>query len=446
MGNDPDAKLKTFALMIKFGHDLFEKKDLFGVSSAAVNDSHILLGFRSSSIYLFDNKKISVLGQFAQAEVNEYSATVLAQKRLIRATKFDSHGFAVIPNDKLPEELSGNESTYLMCKLTPPESSSLTCSYIWILEYEKEIPKNIIITAQLLGRSISESLSLTMCSVSFNRWKHFRFFGKYLRFAIPLVLLCTLMFLPVQEKITADFMLKSPEITAAYAKYDGFVTQCLKQDGEQVRKGEVIVRFDTAQLQYRLANAKLALKEAEADLNLAQQNAFTDEKNLGKVKLLQARCNILAVSVKEAEWYLKNSEIKSPADGILVLADERAERLIGKSVRIGEKLFEVYGGYGIVAEIMVSEQDSSILLGPFDPELFLHTAPEKGLHGKILSVSQYPVLNEKKSYSYPVRIRLEDNEREKLRFGMRGVARLSGKDVSLGYYLFKKLILYFRNW
>ena len=33
-----------------------------------------------------------------------------------------------------------------------------------------------------------------------------------------------------------------------------------------------------------------------------------------------------------------------------------------------------------------------------------------------------------------------------VRFGMRGVVKLSGKKVSSGYYLFKNLILYFRNW
>ena len=67
MANENDARLKTFALIIKFGHDLFEKKDLAGVAAAAVNDSRILLGFRSSAIYrMQDHKKIDLLGQFAQ--------------------------------------------------------------------------------------------------------------------------------------------------------------------------------------------------------------------------------------------------------------------------------------------------------------------------------------------------------------------------------------------
>ena len=447
MANENDARLKTFALIIKFGHDLFEKKDLAGVAAAAVNDSRILLGFRSSAIYrMQDHKKIDLLGQFAQTEIHEYSAAVLAQKKLIADTVFDPQGIAVIGNEHLPEELSGNDAVYLLCRLTPPETAHLECSYIWLLEYEKDVPKNVVTTAQLLGRSVAEALCLAECSASGIRRKFTRASGRALRMALLAALLGGAMLIPVEERTTAEFMLKAPAVTAAYAKADGFVSQCLKQDGAYVRKDEVIVRFDTAELQYRLENARAALKEAEADLELARQNAFTDEKNLGKVKLQQARCDILKVSVKEAEWYLQNAEIKSPAEGVLVLTDEWAEQASGKSVRTGDKLFEIYGGSGMIAEIMVHERDSSILQHTFKSELFLHTAPEKGFSGNVISAAQYPVLSEKKTYCYPIRIQLEDETCKNLRFGMRGIAKLTGEKISLGYYLFKNLILYFRNW
>jgi hypothetical protein len=78
--------------------------------------------------------------------------------------------------------------------------------------------------------------------------------------------------------------------------------------------------------------------------------------------------------------------------------------------------------------------------------LFLHTAPEKGIAGTIVSVAQYPVLNEQNLYCYTIRMKLPETAEKNLRFGMRGVAKISGSEVSLGYYLFKNMILYFRNW
>ena len=34
---------------------------------------------------------------------------------------------------------------------------------------------------------------------------------------------------------------------------------------------------------------------------------------------------------------------------------------------------------------------------------------------------------------------------EQLRYGMRGIAKLAGREVRLGYWLFKSAVLYFRG-
>lgn len=447
MANDSEAKLKLLALIIKFGHDLFDRKDLRSVAAAAVNNSHALLKFRSSAVFRQDkNKKCNVLGQFGQSEINEYSAAVLLQKQLISKTAFPENNIAFWENSQLPPELAANNSVYLLCRLPQPESSLCDSTYIWLLEYEKNIPETAVTTAQLLGKSVAEALSFAEISGSGGKWKISRYCNKFVKITCLVLLLGALMFIPVRDRANAEFMLKAPDITAAYAWYDGVLARCLKQDGDLVRKGETIVQFDTAELNYKLANAQSALKEAEAELDLAQQTAFTDESKLGKVKLLQVRCKSLKIAVEEAQWYLKNSEIKAAAGGILVLTDGRAEQLKGKAVRAGDKIFEIYGGQGMIAEIMVNERDSSILHDKFNAELFLHTAPEKGISGEIVSSAQYPVLTEQNLYCYVIRVKLPENEEKNLRFGMRGVAKLSGRKVRLGYYLFKNLILYCRNW
>ena len=447
MTSESDAKLKTLALIVKFGHDLFDGKDVSGVAAAAVNNSYPLLKFRSSSIFrLKKNRKCDILGQFAQTQVNEFSAAARQQKKIAGEAVFNNDGIALLSNAQLPEELAGNNSVYLLCNLPLPGIARLDCSYVWLLEYEKNVPENMITTARLLGKSIAEALSSAENSISAGRWNFPRFCYRGAVYIFCLLLLCTVMLIPVRENATADFMLKAPDITAAYARFEGPVAKCLKQDGDFVRKGESVVLFDTAERKYRQMQAEAEWKEAAAELELATQTAFTDESKLGNVELLKARCKVLQVAVSEAQWYLDHSEIKAKADGILVLTDGRAEQLTGKAVKTGDKLFEVYGGNGMVAEIMVNERDSSILQNKIKIELFLHTAPEKGFSGEIISVAQYPVLNEQNLYCYKVLVKLPDMPEKGLRFGMRGVAKLSGNNVFLGYYLFKNLILYFRNW
>ena len=447
MTNESERKLKTLALIIKFGHDLFAGKDVGSIAAAAVNDSHVLLNFRNAAVFrLSENKKCNVLGQFGQAEVNEFSTAVVQQKKLISNTVFDKDNIAILSSDKLPEELAADNAVYLLCRLPMPAAADLQCSYVWLLEYEKSVPETAVTTAQLLGKSMAEALCLAEASRAGSKRKLSRFAGNFIKISCVVLLLAAGMFIRIRESATAEFMLKAPDVTAAYAWFDGQIAKCLKEDGDIVRKDEVVVVFDTAELNYRLANAQSSLKEAETALELAQQTAFSDESKLGKVKLLQAKCNILQVTVNEVQWYLKNSVIKSRSDGILVLSDGRAREFAGKAVKSGDKLFEVYGGSGMIAEIMVNERNSSILQEKFDAEMFLHTTPEKGITGKIISVAGYPVLNEQNLYCYTVRVQLPEDAEKKLRFGMRGVARLSGKKVSLWYYLFKNLIVYFRNW
>ena len=93
---------------------------------------------------------------------------------------------------------------------------------------------------------------------------------------------------------------------------------------------------------------------------------------------------------------------------------------------------------------MVPEKDSAILEQSPSLTLFLHTSPELPIVGKILSTRRYPELTEQKTYCYKVRVKLQ-NAPAGLRYGMRGVARISGGRVSIGYRLFKSSVLYFRG-
>jgi hypothetical protein len=146
--------------------------------------------------------------------------------------------------------------------------------------------------------------------------------------------------------------------------------------------------------------------------------------------------------VREAQWYLAHSTIKSPADGLLVLAGGRADRIENKAVRTGDKLFDIYGGKGIVAEIQVNERESSILAGKLEATLFPYTAPENGLRTEIISVRKIPELTEQRIYCYTVKARVLNPDG--MRYGMRGIARLQGERIPMWYYLFRSLVVYLR--
>ena len=445
MTNDETAsRLKTFALMLKFGHDLFAAPDYDTAALQAVNDSMALLNFKSAAIFEVQDKVCTVIGQYGQTTVNPNSKQALLQKQLVESIDLQETPLTVSAADgTVPELFNGSNSFFCLKLPMPAAARSSGLSFILLLEYDNGIPNYVSNTAKLLGTSIAEALAFHKFSTR-RFWKNRKTVSKVLWWGVILAVLSLLMFVPVPESATADFMLKAPEITAAYAPFEGSVRCCLKQSGERVRKGEVIAEYDTEQLKYRLDMAQAAVREVEAELQLEQQNAFTDQEKLGKVKLLEVRLAALQVSVKEAQWYLDHSRIKSPADGTLLLSDSKAELLTGKSLRIGEKVFEVHGGKGMIAEIAVNEENSSILQKKFSLALFLHTAPEKALAAKTTGISSYPELTEQRVYCYKVSAELAGGDKE-LRYGMRGVAKLSGAKVFCGYAIAKRIILWFRS-
>ncbi len=440
------ARLKAFALMLKFGHDLFDAKDFRSAAALAVSNSRSLLNFRTASLLELADGKAQVIAQYGQPEPNVHSRLALLQERLALSLVPGEEPQILTRKNGLSPELAAGNAVYCCCFLRPPANTAGTeFSFLWLLEYEKEIPAYVPNTVKLLAASVSEALHYQrLCKNGL--WKVKRHVKRNWIRAALFVFLCALMFLPVSESATAEFTLKAPVVTCANAWFDGQIARCLVQDGEIVKKGDPIVEFDTAQLSYRLASAQGTLRELEAELALEQQNAFTDEARLGKVKLLAARRETARIAVDEAKWYLEHSRICAPADGLLVLADGRAEQLAGKAVRTGDKLFEVFGGEGMAAEIPVDERDASILRGVFSVTLYLHTAPETAIPAEIREVSRYPELTERKTFCYMVRAELAPGAESGMRYGMRGIAKLSGGKVTLGYRLFKSALLYFREW
>ncbi len=65
-------------------------------------------------------------------------------------------------------------------------------------------------------------------------------------------------------------------------------------------------------------------------------------------------------------------------------------------------------------------------------------------HGKIVSISPKPILTDKRQFCYIIELELPENNPAFV-YGMRGVARVKGRRVSLGYYLFRNLILWWRR-
>lgn len=443
MSADPAAKVRTLALILKFGHDLFRCDSVENCAIEAVNNSFAMLKFNSSALYAKKEGVFTLLGRYGTPEVNPHTPLCEAETALL-ATIEDDAEVTVRPIGSV-----NGSGTAAVLRLRPVPETAAAPELWWYMEFAGELPAPLLNTAKLLGNSISEAMTHQYLLKAAAGKGHSGSKAKRKLFIIILLLLITgAMFIPVKESAKGEFVLKAPEITAVYAKTDAPVKNCFKKEGETVKKGELILVLDKEQLNYKLHIARSQLQETEAELALERSAAFPDQSRLGKVKLLEARRKAAAVAVEEALWHLRHTELYAPCDGIITFGTLRPEALANRAVHTGDKLFEVLSGKGVTVEIDINERDASVLhshSAPPEAELFLHTAPEKSIPARITSIARVPELNSERAYCFKVHARPAADSSAN-RYGMRGVAKLHGGKVPLGYALFKSTVLYFRGW
>lgn len=442
MANEAElaSKLKMLALTMRLGHDLAAAQSLQEAASMAVNNPQSMLQYKSASLFLCKSGKPELLAQYGQVSKDEESRISRAQGRWLCGLDIKDEPYIAEDSEALPEELRGNK--YCVIRLKAPNKCT-SAFFLWVTVFETGIPTGFANAARLIGSSMADSLFFQLQV----RKSHGHVMGKAVKLLFWLLVLSACvyaMFIKVPESAKGDFVLVPGKIDSAYAWFDGPIAQCLRQNGEIVRQGEVIAVYDTSQLDYKLALAESALLETETELEIERRGALTSPERQVKAKLLEARLENLRVNVRECKWFIEHAQIKAPSSGVLVLADGRAEQLTGRAVRIGEHLFDIYGNAGVTADIFVNERDSSILSSTPSVVLFLHTMPDVSIEAEVIEVMQYPELTEQRTFCY--RIRCSLGEGDGYRYGMRGVARLRGKEVTIGYQLFKNAILYFRRW
>ncbi len=451
--NEWSARLKAFGMIVKLGHDVFNAPDFNVAGGIAVNSSRALLKYKSSALLELSGGKARIVAQYAQLNVNPHSDVAHQQVTLCEHLEFEPNPRVLKLADigSLDDETGGALSQLLegngqlmAVRLEPPAFlGKVDFRLIWLIEFPDEIPGYAANAVGILMHNYANALYCHRCCRVPTQVRLRRHFSpKRTALYFVLLVIAALMFFPVQDTVNTEFTLKAPETVSTYAWFDGPIAKCYRQDGDLVKAGEVIAEYDTSQLEFRLANAESEVGEIEKECELETAAAFSDRERLGKVQLIEARLEGARVAVEEARWYLEHSKLTAPIDGVLALADGRAEQLVNKAVRTGDRIFDVYGGRGVVAEIRVDERDSSILLNSPEATLFLYTQPDRALEAQITDIRQYPELTEQRTYCYKVRATLKDEI--EARYGMRGIAKLRGGRVSLGYYLFKNLVIYLR--
>lgn len=156
--------------------------------------------------------------------------------------------------------------------------------------------------------------------------------------------------------------LKNVEIRA---RVEGYLDQIMVDEGQQVKKGQVLFKINDEEYKASLAKARALLKVAEAELAsalieldrvrlLVDKNVVTrTELDLAQAKVEIAKAKIEEAKAEEARDLIKlaNTEIRSPFDGIINLIPFK----IGSLIREGDLLTTLSDVSRVYAYYNVSE-------------------------------------------------------------------------------------------
>ena len=451
------ARLRALAAIVRLGRDAFVQPDLTAVGVHIVNNSRSLLVYERSS--LLDMRGHSrVIAEYAQVEIKQQTEHAQALRTLCAELEIGENALEVTPDNPPAEKLSAKArdarafltssgTNLLIAPLRSNRSrTSVKEPFLWVLEYKDAVPQHVGASLTLLSADYGNALWMHVPQSGFRHF--FRWLRKITFMRVFLFLLLAffvaLFTVHVEHTVSAEFVVKPKSMFSAYAWFDGVVKACFFNDGDKVKAGDAILEYNTDRMRFQLTSAEASFKETDAEYVQESMASFTEKERLGRLKILVHKREQAQVAIAEAKWYLAHSVVRAPVSGILAITDGSADKLAGRAVRLGERLFDIFSDTGMIAEIMVNEKDASVLEGHPRITLFLHTRPELPIPVKILSSRYYPELTEQNIYSYNLKVEMENNV-PGLRYGMRGVARVTGEKVKLGYYLFRSLVLWYRG-
>jgi membrane fusion protein (multidrug efflux system) len=146
--------------------------------------------------------------------------------------------------------------------------------------------------------------------------------------------------------------LEAEDEVQVFSQAKRLVRELLVEEGDQVRKDQVLLRLQDEEQRSQVAKVRSQLAKAEREFE-RQQNLFEQEL-ISQQVFTDAKFNYeqLEIAVDDAERELSYTEVRAPIAGTVT------QRLVkvGDQVQIGQHLFDVVDFDSIVARVFVPEK------------------------------------------------------------------------------------------
>jgi len=280
---------------------------------------------------------------------------------------------------------------------------------------------------------------------------------------VLVAIVLTLVFVPWDYRVSGKGRLMPIVRRGLFAPHDGEVVELVAKSGQPVKKGELLVRLKSDELQTKLlqATTQLAEKRQQAfaiESQLSQkdtpQTPSTEIELRGKLQQLNVEVEGTKLQVDNLQRQIDSLSVRSPIAG--VVATFRLEELLRmRPVKYGDLLLEVMDptqAWRLEVDVPenrighILEAQSKRNLARLPVSYMLATATEATYKGELESLSTRSGASETEGTVVPVFVDLVEPSPPSPRIGAEVKAKIDCGRASLGYVLFGDVIEFLRKW
>lgn len=259
-----------------------------------------------------------------------------------------------------------------------------------------------------------------------------------------LSLLALAGFYPVPMSILAPLEIAAVNAKTVAAPLDGIVEAVLVDPNAVVTAGTPIIRMSDTALRNEQAVAQEEVSVSESRLRLVMQSAVNDPKMRREIAIARADVALKKAKLNFATDMLKRTIVLAPANGVVVYTDRRDWQ--GRPVQTGERILDVADPNAVELRIFIPLQDSLAVQAGTKVRAFLDSDPMNPASAIVTSASYEARPHSSGVLAYQVIASLENTQSKNLRLGTHGTAQVSGHDVPLAFWLFRKPLTKMRQW
>ncbi|MBJ7536152.1 efflux RND transporter periplasmic adaptor subunit [Marinomonas transparens] len=257
------------------------------------------------------------------------------------------------------------------------------------------------------------------------------------------VLMALIMLIPVRQSVVApaDIVPSLPHIVRA--PMNGVVDKILVKPNQLVVAQQEIVHLDARELQQRLASARQAYDISQAELRMARQQSFVDERRKATLAVLEGKQAQAKLDLVYLQKQLERTVLRAPHDGVAIF-DSQGDWL-GKPLSLGEAIMTIADPKDTALEISLPLQDAIDLAIGSSVRLFLNSDPSNPIDAVLESMAYKATPTQDGQYALRLKAQFVQQD-GRIRLGKKGLAKLYGEDTNVFYYLFRKPLSELRIW